>query len=132
MTLESNGYFGPNGISCATQQLCVALDGSGNILTTTDPTGGPSTWSLGAVDPGAHLANTGLGAVECSSGSSCVALDESGNDLVSASPADGAASWQLGPIHNFGPGVGLSCISGAYCVGIDASGRIAVGQLTNG
>ena len=39
-------------VSCPTSSLCVAVDTNGNAITSTDPTGGASAWTVAQVDPG--------------------------------------------------------------------------------
>lgn len=37
-------------ISCPSVSLCVVVDSEGHVVTSTDPTGGPSTWKPALVD----------------------------------------------------------------------------------
>lgn len=37
-------------IDCPSTTLCVATDSQGNVVTTTDPTGGAAAWTVGRVD----------------------------------------------------------------------------------
>lgn len=71
------------GVDCPSRALCVATDGSGNVLTSTDPAGGASTWTPAHIDANngyecEHYGQTGcqvqLGAVSCASATSCTAL----------------------------------------------------------
>ena len=80
---------GLNSLSCASTTLCVATDGSGNVVSTTNPTGGAGAWSTADVD-----GSTGLNTVACASATQiCVAADYNGNIVESSSAASGAASW---------------------------------------
>jgi hypothetical protein len=63
-----------NGVSCPTVSFCVAVDGVGNVLTSTQPTGGAAAWSAVNVDT-----SSGLTAVSCASPSLCVAVDNAGD-----------------------------------------------------
>ncbi|MHB1930279.1 MAG: hypothetical protein ACYCUG_12815, partial [Acidimicrobiales bacterium] len=76
------------GISCPSVSLCVAVDVNGNVVTSTNPTGGVSAWTAANVDPG----NT-LSGVSCPSASLCVAVDGSGNVVSSTNPTGGASAW---------------------------------------
>ena len=43
---------GSSGISCPSTSRCVAVDRSGDVVTSDDPTGGPTVWSATDIDPG--------------------------------------------------------------------------------
>jgi hypothetical protein len=98
-----NGPPGPSGISCPTASLCVAVDGDGNAIVSTDPTGGPGAWTVHQIDDGSdyecvHYGTTGpqcipgLTAVACPAVSHCVAIDWAGGILSSTDPT-GAGPW---------------------------------------
>jgi hypothetical protein len=75
-----------NSVSCPTTSLCVAGDAAGNVLTSTDPTGGASAWHL------VPLASTGyVYGVTCATASFCSAL-VNGVAYTSTDPAE-ATSW---------------------------------------
>jgi hypothetical protein len=38
------------GVSCPSTSLCVAVDGAGNVVTSTNPTGGGAAWTVTDVD----------------------------------------------------------------------------------
>ena len=42
--------IGLDALSCPSVSLCIASDTDGNILTSTDPTGGANAWTSAAVD----------------------------------------------------------------------------------
>ena len=65
--------------------LCVAVDSDGNVVTSTNPTGGTSAWKMANPD-GTNF----LTAVSCPTASECVAVDGSGNTLISTNPTGGA------------------------------------------
>jgi hypothetical protein len=44
-------------VSSPSATLCVAVDANGNVLTSTGPTGGATTWQRWLVDPGTWLAS---------------------------------------------------------------------------
>ena len=64
------------GVSCASVSLCVAVDSTGNVFATTDPTGGPSAWTETGVAPAtpfpAHAIYAG---VSCASPALCVVTE---------------------------------------------------------
>lgn len=121
------------GVACPSQSLCVAVSGSsagpgyesGGVFTSTDPTGGPSTWRLSAVD---HERN--VDSVSCASVSLCVAVDRGGNVLTSTDPTTGASSWT--PAHVDAPlkaycqcnTLAVSCPSASLCVAVDEGGNV--------
>jgi WD40-like Beta Propeller Repeat len=101
-----------NAVSCPSAALCVAGDQAGNILSSTNPAGGPTAWSSAAVS-----SNQQIGGVSCPSISLCVAADENGNILTSTAPTGGASAWTKTTLHP-GPYLrAVSCPSVSLCVG---------------
>jgi hypothetical protein len=78
----------PRSVSCPTETLCVAVDFIGNVLTSTNPTGGAAAWTVTAIDPTSHLMG-----VSCPTTTFCAAVDFAGNVLTSTDPTGGAAAW---------------------------------------
>ena len=109
-----------NTLSCPSVSLCVAGDGAGNILSSTNPAGGPTAWSLTSV-----LSNESFSsAISCPSISLCVAVGFAGDVLTSIDPTGGASAWTK--THAV-PGTYLyavSCPSVSLCVagGVEPSG----------
>lgn len=71
---------GPNfvhGVSCPSSGLCVAVDDSGNVVTSSNPTGGAAAWRVTNVD-----GTNSLRAVSCPSIALCFAVDSLGNVLI--------------------------------------------------
>jgi hypothetical protein len=102
----------------------VATTNVGDVLTSTDPTGGASAWTKTTIDQG----NVPL-AVSCPSVSLCVAVDYPGNVLTSTHPTGGASAWTKATIDPGAPyqPVGLdavSCPSVSLCVASDSNGNI--------
>ena len=83
--------------------LCVAVDDGGNVVTSTDPTGGAAKWTVTNVD-GAVRA---LG-VSCPSTTLCVAADDGGGVETSTDPTGGADKWTFA---SFGVGDAPSAVS---------------------
>jgi hypothetical protein len=75
-------------LTCATPSLCVAFDQAGNVITSTNPTGGASAWSTA---PGPDSGSTY--SASCPSKSLCVAINGSGRIGTSTNPAAGATTW---------------------------------------
>src|ERR1700729_2755690 len=66
------------GLSCPSSALCVAVDESANVITSTNPTGGAGAWSIHALNGISDLQG-----VSCPSASLCVALDSEGDIVTS-------------------------------------------------
>ncbi len=104
----------PTAISCPSEALCVVVDESGRVLTSTSPLAANPVWSLAAVDPDP------LSAVACASQVLCVAVDRDGGAFVSTNPATGP--WTREPIDGTNELTGVSCPSMSLCVAVDSSG----------
>ncbi len=102
--------------SCPGASLCLAVDGP-NVLSSTDPTGSRTTWSLAEVDPQA----ASLQAISCPSTRLCVAVDASGNVATSKNPAGGAGAWHLAHVDD-DQLTSVSCPSTGLCVALDLAG----------
>ena len=72
----------PGGPSCPSSGLCVAVDNRGNLVTSSNPTGGAAAWTVTDVD-----GSNGLDGVSCPSSGLCVAVDQSG-DVVTGAISD--------------------------------------------
>jgi hypothetical protein len=75
-------------ISCPSTTLCVAGDFSGNVLTTTDPTGPAPGWTVTPVEP-----NGSVGTMDCPSVHLCVAVGHA-DVWISTDPTGGASAWK--------------------------------------
>jgi hypothetical protein len=73
-------------ISCPSASLCVAVDSAGQVLTTTNPTGGEQAWTRNLLESGSP---DGLVDVSCPSVSLCVAVDDFANVFRSTDPTSG-------------------------------------------
>ena len=126
-------YQNPNqtmtGVSCADPSLCVAVDESGNVVTSTNPGGGASAWILSGIDGAVSL--TG---VSCPDEHLCVAVGgvipaadpSSGNYgvvLTSTDPADGPGTWKVASVNVYSL-TAVSCPSPSLCVALDSNGQI--------
>jgi hypothetical protein len=112
----------PSAVSCATESLCVAVDGKGNALRTVDPTATPPSWSANQITPGERPLN----AVSCAPAGPCVAVDGHGAAYVNTSPSS-SSSWLGSTIDEGNALTGVSCPSESLCVAVDAAGNV----LTN-
>src|SRR5207248_3859622 len=109
------------GVSCPSTSLCVAVDDTGNVLTSTDPTDGTS-WTPSNVD-----ASNVLFAVSCASSSLCVAVDVPGHVVTTTNPTGGPAAWTVTTVAGAARFYGVSCPSSSLCVAVDSGGNVATG-----
>ena len=94
-------------VTCLSSSLCVAVDGSGDVPTSTDPTGGRFAWN---VTP--SVSPLSLSTVSCPSPHLCVASDPEGNAVVSTDPTGGKRAWHA-PVSIDRNGIlALWCASG--------------------
>jgi hypothetical protein len=114
-----------NGIACASPSLCAVVDANGQVVTSTDPTGGASAWNAAKIDTAA------LWGISCPTASLCVAGDASGNVLVSSDPTGGPGAWttiNVAGDHVVGQVV---CPSASLCVA-DSDGALIVSSDPTG
>ena len=98
-----------SGISCPTRAFCAAVDPSGDVLTSTNPSGGAAAWTAAKID------TQGLTGVSCPSMTLCVAGDSFGRALTSTDPSGGAAAWTLTTVASGAFMFGPSCPSVSFC-----------------
>lgn len=107
------------GVSCPTVSLCIAVDGSGDVLSSTDPTGGSSAWKTSGIAPGGVLVG-----VSCASPSLCIAVggtfptatSSGGEIFTSTDPAGGGATWKVAHVNYSYALRGAACPSVSLCV----------------
>jgi hypothetical protein len=105
-------------VSCASMSLCVAVDGAGNVLTSTHPASSESSWTITPVD--AHP----LWGVSCPSDSFCVAVDGAGNVVNSTDPTGRGSAWSVAKVDGTTKLTSVSCASETLCVAVDAAGNV--------
>jgi hypothetical protein len=111
---ESSGL---TAVSCPTTSLCVAADTAGNIVSSTDPTGGSAEWTVWSVDPD----SSGITSVSCASASMCVAADGA-HVMSSTDPSGGLADWNVTP-STLGQ-TSVVCRSRSDCLALNQAGVI--------
>ncbi len=84
----ASGGASITGVSCPSTSLCIAVDSVGDMLVSTDPTGGTAAWARAA-----SVANT-LADVSCPSTELCVAIG-GGSIATSTDPTGGASTWTV-------------------------------------
>jgi hypothetical protein len=106
--------------------LCVALDGEGQAVLSTEPTGGAAAWHERPIDPA-----LGLEAVSCFAPDSCVAVDKHGSVFASSNAAatigsstepGSGATWSSTAVDIFGEPGAVSCTAIGLCAIADRMG----------
>ncbi len=121
-TIDPVGYI--DDASCASVTLCVAVDDSGHVASTSDPAGGADTWSVTkrlSLHPRLDLAS-----VSCPSPSRCLVGASDHRVASSKKPTGSAGAWRITDLKLPGhppsyatPEVeSLSCASVSLCVGL--------------
>jgi hypothetical protein len=118
--------------------LCVGIDNFfGDVVTSTNPTGGAAAWTAVNIDGRSVDAFGGsegvLTGISCPSATLCVVVDQEGNALVSTNPAGGIAAWSK--VRVVPESVGLesvSCPSSALCVAVDSTGDVVTSTNPTG
>ena len=122
-------------VSCPSASLCAAYDASGNVLVSTHPLRGASTWRRVALDPE-------LDSLACPSSSLCVGADSAGNVVTSTNPT-GPSSWRTVSAGDRSPTYECihyqqpsdcaemslsdgSCASPHLCVALDQAGNVVL------
>jgi hypothetical protein len=111
-------------VSCASISLCAVTDGQ-NVVTSSNPTGGASAWSVNHVAPAAPGGFNAVSGLSCAGGRSCVAFDRAGHVITTKDATGGAAAWRFRKL-----GVGyntvsqVTCPSRSLCVAVDNAGNV--------
>jgi hypothetical protein len=106
------------GVSCTSDEFCVAVDSVGNVWVSKDPGGGETAWTKTA-----SLYNGGLDDVSCQSTTLCVAVGGSGYVYETTEPTGGASAWREAWVDEFRRLETVSCVTG-LCLAADESGKI--------
>lgn len=101
-------------VSCV-KGLCVAVDVTGHVATSTAPAA--ATWRVSSI-AGAHE----LTSVDCVSAKLCVAVDFHGNAYVATKPATG--TWAKKRVRKDAALSAVSCPSTRLCVAVDRNGNV--------
>jgi hypothetical protein len=116
-----------SGIACAPGPLCVAADGGGNLISSTNPTGGARAWKSFNLNLGYPLS----GQMSCASIALCVAIGAGvggGDVLSSANPTGTASAWSRASVDTGVALTSLSCVSTKLCVVGDQNGNVIIGR----
>jgi hypothetical protein len=115
-------------ISCSPSGFCGAVDNNGDVVTSPNAAGGPSTWTTTNL-----VSDIGLDSISCPTAQFCAATDGlSGDVLVSDNPAGGAGTWQTLTLPTNGVLEGVTCTSPSLCVAVDGGGDVIVSTNPSG
>jgi hypothetical protein len=117
-------------MACASVSLCVALAstyrGSGRVMFSKRPRGGPRTWRVERV-----RAARNPDAVTCPSSTECVGGEFDGNIVTSTDPTGAPSAWHVAHVDNVKDVTGMSavvdgvsCPSVSRCVAVDDAGNV--------
>ena len=113
-----SGSLGPEGVACPGQSLCVAA--GDQIYTSSDPTGGASTWTSTRPNGSDILANS----IACPTVALCVVTRLNGTIATSTDPTGGTAAWpvtSIDPNHSLN---GVFCSTEPRCFMTDSVGTV--------
>ena len=101
------------GISCASPDLCAVVENGGNIIVSTNPTGGAGAWTITPISNGV------LETVVCPTNSECIAIGTQA--YVSTNPAGGPSAWSGEPIADPNRNhSSIACVSQNQCIAVGA------------
>ncbi len=124
-------------VSCATENLCVAVSWEGFAYVSTNPAGGASAWSSTDLNE-ASGGDIHLSSVSCPSASLCVAVSTGqnrsgsvgGRIFATTDPASG--NWREAQLDSSLAFTSVSCGGPSLCVAVAEDGRIAVSSEPRG
>jgi hypothetical protein len=110
-------------ISCPTSSVCGVVDTSGNLISSTNATGGAGAWTVRQIDPGGDLVD-----ISCPSRASCYAVDATGNVLKAIAPSTSTTAavdepWTPMKVDPSGNLMSIDCVQGD-CFATDYQGNI--------
>lgn len=113
------------GISCPASSLCVAIEESGNIVSSKSPSDEAGAWSVSNVPDVATYAvgQASRSAISCVATATplCVTtLGTGGRMLISADPTGGAQAWSLTEVY----AGAVSCADSTMCVAVGGDGEL--------
>jgi hypothetical protein len=122
------------GASCPSTQLCVVVGELDSIVSSTNPTGGPSAWRMarptGEAETDCHESwvphcpdpkGRRIRGVSCPSAGLCVAVTGEGYVYSSTNPTGSGNAWRVADIDGDGRDthlLGVSCPTASLCVAV--------------
>ena len=116
-------------VSCASTALCVAADGSGNVLVSTTP----SQAAEQRLDGRRRRRGRGAGCrCRAPRAGSARPATTPGTSCPPAIPAEGAAAWALTARSDGQSLDGISCPTAGFCAAVDAGGEVVTSTSPSG
>jgi hypothetical protein len=109
-------------VSCPAVSLCVAVDDSENVISSSNPTGGALAWSGGALPGAGHPPPDSFYGLSCPSASLCVAVDFA-EYVETWNPSLGGYVRKSALVSS-NAFVGVSCRSDSLCLAFDTAGNL--------
>jgi hypothetical protein len=109
-------------VSCPAVSLCVAVDDSENVISSSNPTGGALAWSGGALPGSGYPSPDAFHGLSCPSASLCVAVDFA--ESVETWNASQGAHSRKDAVISSNAFVGVSCRSDSLCFAFDTAGNL--------
>ena len=103
-------------ISCPSATMCVAVDSSGRVVSSTRPTRGSAAWRATEID-----GSRSLRSISCPDRSLCVAVDDDGDVIASTNPSAKRSGWTITHIPGTRDLTSVSCASRRLCVATAAA-----------
>lgn len=135
------------GISCPSAAMCVSVGELDRVVSSANPTGGPSAWHVvtpeGAAETDCHESWTPrcppillrtVRSVSCPTKSLCVAVTGEGYVYTSTDPTGGAGKWQVADVDGSERDthlLGVSCPTVSLCVAVSGERYTAGKVLTS-
>ena len=112
-------------VDCPTASACLAVDTTGHITISTNPTGGAGTWTTTTV-----AGNPKMGDLACPTTALCVATATNGEIVTIATPF-GAPSVTVRKVAGADTVTRITCPTAALCVAATDAGRIVASTAPN-
>jgi hypothetical protein len=107
-----------NRISCPSATQCVAIDGNGNVLTSSNPAGGAGAWTI------EHDDLSDANVLSCPATTLCVATSYPDHIYISTNPSGGPGAWRETQVGGVNEVSGLSCPTTSLCAATDGVSEI--------
>lgn len=114
-------------ISCPTVKFCVATDAVGNVITSSNPSGGIVTWHVTNV-----IGTNSFTAISCPTVHFCAAVDSNGQVVTSTDPTGGPDAWTTTTLDGSQRFDSVSCPSARFCVAGGLSDSVFVSNDPTG
>jgi hypothetical protein len=132
-------------VSCPSPSLCVATGTNSAIISSTNPTGGPSAWNAvhpegywlppGGLPPGATASYPGnaIRGVSCPTTGFCAAAGPQGHFFTTTDPTGPAEAWTEAKLGLDATHMnGISCPTPSFCAAVGQNGRVVTSTNPTG